>query len=145
MVSPYPYLVSKNDHKVKLIKTTAYTEKEADHKKYKKLTANGGTLKSRFSAAADWSIFPVGTVLKINNHNYQVSDYGSALVKPLGSVPVVDIYQPSKSAMNEWGVRYFDNVEVVEWGNFHESAKILQDRLKYAHCKTMYDRIQPKL
>lgn len=130
---------------VEKIKTTAYTHTESDHKKYKRQTAIGTTLQKNKSAAADWSIFPVGTILEVADTRYQIDDYGSALVKADGELPVVDIYQPSKKAMNTWGVKYFEHVKVVQWGDFQESADILKDRLKYAHCRVMYDRIQDKL
>jgi 3D (Asp-Asp-Asp) domain-containing protein len=130
---------------VKVLKTTAYTHTEADHTRYKKKAATGETLVANHSAAADWSIFPVGTVLRIDNHKYEISDYGSALVKRSGEIPVVDIYQPSRYAMNKYGSKYVNNVEVVKWGSYQESAEILRARLNYPHCRTMYNRIQTKL
>ncbi len=125
------------------IKTTAYTHTEKDHIKYKKKTALGTPLHST-SAAADWSVFPAGTILLIDNKKYVITDYGSALVKPPGSTPVVDIYQPSQSAMRKWGVRYF-TIKVLKWGNWNASANILKTRLKYSHCRTMYSRIMSKI
>ena len=130
---------------VEKVRTTAYTHSEKDHIRYKKKTAIGTTLVQNKSAASDWSIFPVGTVLEINKVKYQIDDYGSALVKPLGVMPTVDIYQPSKRAMNRWGVKFFDSVKVVKWGDYQEAANILKHRLKYAHCRTMYSRIQSKI
>ncbi len=134
-----------NKSKFILIRTTAYTESEKDHIKYKNKTAIGTTLKQGV-IATDWSIFPVGTKLKIDNNLYEVSDYGSALVKsPDTKIPTVDIYTISKRKMNEWGVRFFDKVEIVEFGSYQESLKILKDRLKYPHCRIMFNRIQEKL
>ena len=130
---------------IPVIRTTAYTQKEKDHLKYKNKTATGKVLKQRDTIAADWSCFPVHTQLRIMNHVYIVEDYGSALVKPLGQPPTVDVYQPSRSAMNAWGVKLFTDVEVVQWGDFKESAKILSERLKYKHCRTMYNRIMAQL
>lgn len=125
----------------KSVRTTAYTHNERDHLKYKRKDAIGNTLKPNYSAAADWSIFPVGTVLKINERNYEICDYGSALVTTKWGMPVVDIYQPSKTAMKRWGVRNFDNVKVVKWGDWRESAEILKQRQKYWHCREMYNSI----
>ena len=127
------------------IRTTAYTHGESDHLKYGRKTAIGTTLKSKKSIATDWSVFPVGTKLKINENVYEVDDYGSALVKPLGVTPTVDIYLPSRSQMNKWGVKHFTNIEVVEWGDYEKSANLLKDRLRYSHCRVMYQRIRQKL
>jgi 3D (Asp-Asp-Asp) domain-containing protein len=138
-------VVNKPKNVVEKVRTTAYTHSEKDHIRYKKKTAIGTTLVQNKSAAADWSVFPVGTVLEINKTKYQIDDYGSALVKPKGVVPTVDIYQPSKYAMNRWGVKNFENVKVIKWGDYQESLDILKYRLKYAHCRTMYSRIQEKM
>lgn len=127
------------------IRTTAYTHCESDHLKYGRKTAIGTTLKSKKSIATDWSVFPVGTKLKINENVYEVDDYGSALVKPTDMIPTVDIYLTSRSQMNKWGVKHFTGVEVVEWGDYEKSAKLLKDRLRYSHCRVMYQRIQSKL
>jgi hypothetical protein len=91
--------------------------------------------------ATDWSVFPVGTKLKINGMLYTVEDYGSALVNK--SVPVVDIYKPSFQKMNEWGAKMMD-IQVVEWGDWERSKNILSERLKYSHCRHMYNNIAPK-
>lgn len=127
------------------IRVTAYHCKEADHLKYKNKSAIGSVLKKGRSIAADWSIFPVGTKMKFNNHIYEVCDYGSALIKPEKEKPTVDLYVNNRREMNAWGTRFIDNVEIVEWGSYAKSAEILKDRLKYWHCRTMYSRIQEKL
>jgi len=127
------------------IRTTAYTESEKDHLKYRNKTAIGTTLKPGI-IATDWSIFPVGTKLKIDDKIYIVEDFGSALVKPIDTViPTVDVYTISKYKMREWGVRFFDNVEIVEFGCYETSLNILKHRLKYPHCRDMFNRIQEKL
>lgn len=138
-IQPTPFV------KVASVRTTAYTHSENDHVRYKRKDAVGGVLTANKSAAADWSVFPVGTVLKIDGQNYEICDYGSALVTDKWGMPVVDIYQPSKTAMRRWGVKYFDNVKVVKLGDFQESAEILKPRLKYAHCRRMYNHIQEQL
>lgn len=120
-----------------LVKTTAYTHSEKDHIKYGKKTASGTTLQVGV-CACDWSVFPLGTILKVNGLEYKVEDYGSALVNK--KVPVVDIYKPTRSAMNKWGASHIE-IEVVKWGCFEESRDILESRLKHHHCKVMYDNI----
>ena len=131
--------------KGKTIKTTAYTHNEKDHTKYKKKNAIGTTLKAGKSAASDWAIFPVGTVIKIDNKVYEIDDYGSALINPKEGFPVIDIYQPSIKAMNVYGAKYHNNIEIIKWGSWEESANILKDRLQYRQCKLMYDGIQKHL
>jgi len=129
------------------IRTTAYCGAgEKDHVKYGNKTAIGTPLKRDKSIAADLSIFPIGTKLKIGDIVYEVDDYGSALIHEKEKhVPTIDIYKPTRSQMNKWGVKYFTNVEVVEWGSYEQSAKLLKDRLRYSHCRVMYNRIQKKL
>jgi 3D (Asp-Asp-Asp) domain-containing protein len=126
------------------IATTAYTSKERDHIKYGVKNASGTTLKVG-QIAADWSVFPVDTVLKINGNNYTVTDYGSALVdKERDGRPIVDIYCPTRKQMNKWGVRYFDDVQVVRWGSIEKSLTILESRLKYRHCRSMWQKIKKR-
>jgi len=130
------------------IRTTAYAGKyEKDHIKYGNKTAIGTPLKKDKSIASDWSRIPLGTKLKIDGITYQVDDFGSALIKrPLEEPPTIDIYKTSRKLMNKWGVKYFSDVEIIEWGSFEESAKLLKDRLHYSHCRLMYQRIlQQKL
>lgn len=119
------------------LRTTAYTHTEADHIKYGKKTALGTDLRytpEYHSVAADWSRFPLGTKFRMQGVDrlFVVDDYGKALV---GS-RTVDIYFPSKRQMNHWGVRNVD-IDVVEFGNFHESRKILAGRGNYPHCLEM--------
>ncbi len=119
------------------VRTTAYTHTESDHIKYGTLTALGTHLRyspEYHSVAADWSRFPLGTKFRMRGHDrlFVVDDYGKALV---GS-RTVDVYFPTKERMNHWGVRWID-IEVVEFGNFHESRKILAARANYDHCREM--------
>jgi len=119
------------------VRTTAYTHSEADHIKYGRKTAAGGTLKygrKYSSAAADWSKFPLGTKFKIDGMNttFVVDDYGSALV----GTETIDIYKPSRSAMNQWGVKHVD-IKILEYGDFEKSRNILKDRTKYSHVRQM--------
>lgn len=136
---------NKCDKKSKIsIRTTAYTSAEKDHIKYKKLTALGTQLK-KYDAASDWSKFPIGTKLKINHDVYTITDYGSAMVLSRNPIPTIDIYQPTRCAMNGWGVRNFDDVEILEMGDYQKSLNILKNRLSFRQCRIMYNRILEKM
>ena len=140
-----PKVTNKISNNNLVVRTTAYTHSENDHRKYGKLSAIGTQLKSGNirSAAADWSEFPVGTTFRIKQYpkyTFVVDDYGSALV----GTKTIDLYQTTKKGMNNWGVRNVE-IEVVQWGNLQESKLILRDRLKYAHIRRMNQRIEEKL
>lgn len=130
-----------NAQRIAGVKTTAYTHTERDHKKYGAKTATGETLKygTVRSAATDWSVYPVGTVFKIEGepYVYQVDDYGSALV----GTNTIDLYKPSKGAMNAYGSKHV-NIQVVKWGSFSKSLTIMKPRAKYPHIKQMVERIE---
>ena len=125
------------------VKTTGYTHTESDHIVFGSKTAVGTPLKfGRVrSAAADWSVYPVGTVFKIEGqpYIYEVDDYGSALV----GTNTIDLYQPDKKAMNAWGSRRV-NIRVVKWGSFQRSLNIMAGRQSSApsHIRKMVDRIR---
>ena len=123
------------------VRTTAYTHTESDHIKYGAATATGDQLKygNVRSAAADWSVYPVGTVFQIDGEpfTYEVDDYGSALV----GTNTIDIYKPSKSEMNTYGARNV-NIKVVKWGSFTKSLAIMKPRTKYPHIEKMVKRIE---
>ena len=128
--------------KINSVKTTAYTHTEKDHKKYKTASAVGTRLKygSVRSAAADWSVFPVGTVFRIEGdpHLYEVDDYGSALF----GTNTIDLYKPTKTDMRNWGARNV-NIEVVRWGSFSKSLAIMKDREKSSgRVRAMVQRIE---
>ncbi len=120
------------------VRTTAYScaEKEMGGI-YKNFSAAGTTLKygKVRSAAADWSLYPLGTLFKIKGlpHTYVVDDYGSALVGA-GSI---DIYHPSKSLMNKWNTRPAE-IQIIKMGDWERSAHLLKGRLKHSHCRKMY-------
>lgn len=131
----------KPTERTRLVRTTAYTCSEDDHLQYGSKNAVGTLLRYTDrvrSAAADWSVYPVGTVFRIKGmpHLFVVDDYGSALT----GTNTVDIYTPSKAHMKTWGRR---NVEltVVQWGSYSRSAEILSQRTRYAHCAQMYASI----
>jgi 3D (Asp-Asp-Asp) domain-containing protein len=129
-----------------VVRTTAYSHQERDSWKYGKSNAAGSTLKygeTERSAAADWSRYPVGTRFKIRglSEEYVVEDYGSALV---GS-DTIDIYKPTLSSMRQWGTRHV-GIEVLEWGSFSESERILKSRAdKAEHVRQMLGIIQEKI
>lgn len=124
------------------VKTTAYTHTESDHIVYGKDNAAGGKLKygNVRSAAADWSVYPVGTSFKIEGqpYVYEVDDYGSALV----GTQTIDLYTPSKASMNNWGARKV-NIKVLKWGSFQESLAIMKPREnKKPHIHQMITEIE---
>ena len=88
---------TKNASRITSVRTTAYTHSESDHIIYGARTAVGTNLKygNVRSAAADWSVFPVGTIFQIEGlpYVYQVDDYGSALV----GTNTIDLYKPDKA------------------------------------------------
>jgi 3D (Asp-Asp-Asp) domain-containing protein len=128
-----------NDGRIR-VRTTAYSHTEADSLQYGTKNAAGENLKYGIvrSAAADWSRFPLGTIFKIAGDSaiYQIDDYGSALV----GTNTIDIYKPTYSAMQAWGVRHVE-IKVLKWGSFDRSADILQDRIRHRHCREMFEDI----
>ncbi|TLD68256.1 hypothetical protein FEM03_23660 [Phragmitibacter flavus] len=127
--------------KIDNVRTTAYTHTESDHIQYGIKTADGGTLKygNLRSAAADWSVYPVGTVFKVEGepYLYEVDDYGSALV----GTNTVDLYKPTKTAMNQHGVKHV-NIKVMRWGSYQRSLAIMKPRTKHPHVRQMVSRIE---
>jgi 3D (Asp-Asp-Asp) domain-containing protein len=138
---PYAWVPKEDRDSVNItftgIRTTAYNHTEADHIEYSNNSAAGTPLKYgvRSSAAADWSVFPLGTKFRIKGQPdrvYEIDDYGSALV----GTGTIDIYKPTTSEMNRWGTRKVD-IEIVEWGSYVESRKIMEPRSGFAHIKAM--------
>ena len=125
------------------VRTTAYTHTESDHVRYKRKNAVGTRLKygKVKSAASDWSRFPLGTKFKIKGENstYVIDDYGSALV----GTNTIDLYRPSKTSMRRWGARHVD-IQIMEWGSYDQSLKVMKPRTKYRHVREMVDDIQKK-
>jgi len=122
------------------VKTTAYTHTEADHIQFGAKNALGTNLKygAMRSAAADWSVYPVGTVFKIQGepYVYQVDDYGSALV----GTRTIDLYRPSTEMMNGWGSRKV-NIDVIHWGSFAESMSKMKGSQDKSHVQQMMSEI----
>lgn len=118
------------------VRTTAYTHSESDHLVYGRKSALGTTLRSGAvnSAAADWARWPAGTVFRIcsTGEVYQVDDYGWALT----GRNTIDLYKPSRSAMNHWGLRY-ERIEILRWGDAWASYRKMKPAAKYAHIAQM--------
>lgn len=133
--------LNKNATRITSVRTTAYTHSESDPIVYGARTAVGSNLKygNVRSAAADWSVYPVGTIFQIEGlpYVYQVDDYGSALV----GTNTIDLYKPDKATMRAWGVRNV-NIKVLKWGSFSKSLSILKPRTAYPHIRKMVSRIQ---
>jgi 3D (Asp-Asp-Asp) domain-containing protein len=125
------------------VRTTAYTHTESDHRQYAKRNALGTTLlaSGARSAAADWSRWPAGTTFRLldTGELYKVDDYGWAL----SGTNTIDLYKPSRGAMNAWGVRRV-NIEVLCWGDVDRSLAILRPRSKHAHVRRMINQIEDR-
>src|SRR5256885_2167764 len=82
MNKTYTTASMKPSQRIHDVRTTAYTHTESDHVVFGTECAQGGNLKygNVRSAAADWSVYPVGTVFQIEGDSsvYEVDDYGSA-------------------------------------------------------------------
>ena len=126
----------------RVVRTTAYTHSEMDHLRYGPRNAMGTPLRYTNqvrSAAADWSVYPLGTLFKIKGepYTYVVDDYGSALV----GTGTIDIYQPTKELMRKWGLRVVE-IEIIRWGSSKMSMEVLANRTRYQHCAKMQAALQ---
>lgn len=122
----------------RFVRTTAYSHMEKEPGAPGRLNASGTTLKygkTIRSAAADWSLYPLGTQFRIKGlpYTYVVDDYGSALC----GTNTVDLFFPSLKLMRKWGTREVE-IEVIKWGSVRESFRFLKGRRKYNHCNRMY-------
>ena len=91
------------------------------------------------SAAADWSRWPAGTVFRLisTGQVYRVDDYGWALA----GRNTIDLYMPSRSAMNSWGARE-ENIQILQWGDPNASLRALQAHQGYRHIRRMVLELQ---
>lgn len=131
--------------RVRYVRATAYSHMEREVGAPGRKNAAGTILKygKVRSAAADWSVLPLGTKFKIKgqpNYTYVVDDYGSALV----GTNTVDIFKPTLRGMRSWGTRKIE-ITIVQMGSFERSSKLLKGRTGYKHCRKMYNAIQGKL
>jgi len=125
---------------LKKIKTTAYTHSEAGgHRNAVGGKLAGGVVKS---AAADWSRFPFGTRFQIvaTGEIYQVDDYGWALI----GTETIDLYKPTRSTMQNWGVRVVD-IKILEWGSPEQSLTLLQPRSRNSHIREMISGLKRQI
>lgn len=126
----------------RVVRTTAYTHSEMDHRSYGARNAVGTLLQYTNqvrSAAADWSVYPLGTRFKIKGepYTYVIDDYGSALV----GTATIDIYHPTKELMRKWGRRVVE-IQVLQWGSSKQSMEQLASRTRYKHCASMQAALQ---
>lgn len=86
------------------------------------------------SAAADWSRWPAGTVFRLlsTGQVYKIDDYGWALA----GRNTIDLYVPTRSAMNAWGARE-EGIQILRWGDSNESLRLLQAHQGYRHIHRM--------
>jgi 3D (Asp-Asp-Asp) domain-containing protein len=128
---------------IQQVRTTAYTHSEADHLEYGRKNALGMTLQSTNvrSAAADWSRWPAGSVFRIveTGETYQVDDYGWAL----SGTNTIDLYQPTRAAMNAWGTKRV-TIQNIVWGDVDKSLAILRGRSKFKHVRRMISEIEDR-
>jgi len=130
--------------RIQAVRTTAYTHTEDDHVQYSNRNALGGCLKCGpiHSAAADWSRVPAGTMFRIQETGeiFQVDDYGWALA----GTNTIDLYKPSRAAMNAWGVRRV-TIENLQWGDPRRSLAVLRPRAKHRHIRRMVDQMEDRM
>jgi len=116
------------------VRTTAYTHTESDHLRHGCQTCIGTTLRydAVHSAAADWSRWPLGTTFRIvdTGEICEVDDIGWAL----SGRNTIDLYKPSRDAMNGWGTRTV-NIEILNWGSDERSLATLRKRSRFAHVQ----------
>jgi 3D (Asp-Asp-Asp) domain-containing protein len=119
------------------IRTTAYTHSERGGRRNAVGKALSG--QDHFSAAADWSRFPLGTRFQIvgTQDRYIIDDYGGALV----GTNTIDLYMTSRRAMRLWGVRRVD-IDIIEWGSKQQSLKVLAPRRKNGLVRRMIAGIE---
>lgn len=126
---------------VQKVRMTAYTHSEKDHKRYGRKTALGTTLQtgSINSVAADWARWPAKTRFRIRETGQicEVDDYGWALA----GTNTIDLYRPSRKAMNQWGTRRV-TIEILHWGDPWYSYKRLTPARKHKHVKRMMKEIK---
>jgi 3D (Asp-Asp-Asp) domain-containing protein len=122
------------------VRTTAYTHHEGGSGAH---NAIGTVLSGRqvLSAASDWSRYPLGTRFRLaeTNEEYVIDDYGNALV----GTDTIDLYKPSRSEVNKWGVRYVD-IDILQWGSEEESLKVLAPRCRHNCVKRMVVALEKK-
>ena len=134
---PKPAVTQSATHRIKNVRTTAYSKGEAGGRNNAVGIALAG--KHLRSAASDWSRFPLGTRFRIvgTKEEYIIDDYGTALI----GTNTIDLYKPSRLEMKRWGVRHVD-IDVLEWGSKEKSLQVLAPRSHHAHVRKMIVDLQ---
>jgi 3D (Asp-Asp-Asp) domain-containing protein len=126
-------------NRVRHVRTTAYSRGEDGGRR----NAIGRKLSHAkcYSAASDWSRFPLGTRFRIvgTQDEYIIDDYGTALI----GTNTIDLYKPSRLEMRRWGVRHVD-IDILEWGSEEQSLKVLTPRARHHSVKKMVVALQKK-
>lgn len=132
--------VTSTNQRIPKVRTTAYTHYEGGSGAH---NAIGTYLSGRhvLSAASDWSRYPLGTRFRLaeTNEEYVIDDYGNALI----GTDTIDLYKPSRSEVNSWGVRYVD-IDILQWGSDEESLKVLAPRCKHRCVQKMVTALEKK-
>jgi len=130
--------------RTRYVRTTAFSHMENEPGAPGRMNASGGILKygSVRSAAADWSVYPLGTMFRVKGqpHTYVVDDYGSALA----GTNTIDIFKPCLNTMRQWGTRETE-ITVIQWGSYERSVRLLKGRVRHDHCRHMYHGCMKKL
>ncbi|GAA5496646.1 hypothetical protein Rhal01_02831 [Rubritalea halochordaticola] len=135
----------KDSDRKRYVRTTSFSHMEKEPGAPGRKNAAGTILKygkNVRSAAADWSVYPLGTKFKIKGqpYTYVVDDYGSALA----NTNTIDIFKPTLKGMRDWGTRNVE-ITVVQWGCYERSRRLLKGRRGYWHCRDMYNKIVKKV
>lgn len=88
--------------------------------------AMGNTLKDGrpyYSAASDWSWFPVDTIFEIEGKQYIIDDTEGKLI---GS-KILALYVPNVSRQDMSKIGYtYGNIKILQWGSYEKSHRILK-------------------
>ena len=68
---------------------------------------------------------------------YRVEDYGWAL----SGRNTIDLYMANSRDMNSWGARQ-EPIQIIKWGDRHESLRFLEPKQTYKHVKRMVLELQ---
>ncbi|MFV0337321.1 MAG: 3D domain-containing protein [Chthoniobacterales bacterium] len=123
------------------VRTTAYSVGPQHNGNFGAKNALGQPLRKGEvrSAAADWSRWPVGTLFRVveTGQKYIVDDIGSAMV----GTSTIDLFKPTEKGVRKWGARRV-TIEILEWGSFEKSLKILSERTSYRHIRKMVQSLK---
>lgn len=131
--------------RTRVVRTTSYSHQENEVGAPGRKNCIGGILKygpEVRSAAADWSVYPVGTKFRVAGlpQIFIVDDYGSALA----GTNTIDIYHPTLSLMRKWATKKAE-ITIIQFGDYDRSLRILSKRKKYHHCNKMYVNLKKRI